>query len=104
MGDHGTCQLWTTENRKVKEDVTGIREEPWNTYKCITGWYMKGIMERRDIASVTAVARSPERKLVAVADNLALIRLFRWPSPYPTAQCKRYAAHNPFITNVSFGG
>ena len=64
---------------------------------------MKGIMERRDIASVTAMGRSSERKLVAIADNLALIRLFRWPAPYPTAQCKRYAAHNPFITNVAFG-
>ena len=100
----GVCRILRTITGYAVENIVGIRNTEWATYTCITGWHIKGIFERRDIASITAVTRSTSKRLCVVADNLALLRLFRWPAPYATSQCKRYAGHNPFVTHVAFGG
>lgn len=87
--------------------ASSMKDVDWASYSCLFGWAQRGIWpEDSDGTDINAVARSHGSTghdgLIATADDLGKVKLFRHPCVVPRAQCNEYFGHSSHVTNVAF--
>lgn len=81
--------------------ATELRDVKWASWTCTLGWPAQGIWAAgMDGSDINAVARSHSGHLLASADDLGRVNLFRYPADQPGAASVGYAAHSSHVMNV----
>jgi microtubule-associated protein-like 6 len=81
--------------------ATSLRDELWSTWTCVLGWPVQGIWPAcADGTDINAVDRSHSGSLLATADDLGKVKLFRFPCVEKTAMSAAYDGHSSHVTNV----
>jgi len=93
---------WSPHQEKSS---SSMRDEEWATQTCIYGWFVRGVWpEGADGTDINGMGRSNtgDRELVVTSDDFGKVKLFRYPSIVPNADCKPYSGHSSHVTNVAF--
>ncbi|KAJ1468274.1 hypothetical protein T484DRAFT_1855927 [Baffinella frigidus] len=92
--------LSVLEKRDAEEMLS--RAE-WASWTCISGWSVQGLTPKLgQPVGINAVARSNARDVLAVANDMGLVRLYRFPCPYVGSKHKRFAGHSSLVSNCRF--
>lgn len=85
-----------------------MRDEPWATYSAHIGWAVQGIWPPGfDGSDINHVDRSNEPiqdgyQLIASADDLGKVKVFRYPSCVENSQPVTGIGHSSHVTKVKF--
>ncbi|CAM9595312.1 unnamed protein product [Chrysoparadoxa australica] len=80
-----------------------MRDKEWESWTCTLGWPVQGIYPPgSDGTDVNAAHRSPDRKLIATADDLGKLKVFHAPCLSTRAKWVEGAGHSSHVTNVRF--
>ena len=73
-----------TSNGEQIKQTHGLRDTEWSTWTSPLGWPVQGIWPAdADGATVNAVDRSHNKRLLAVADDFGDIRVYNYPCTDP---------------------
>ncbi|KAJ1389188.1 WD40-repeat-containing domain protein, partial [Ochromonadaceae sp. CCMP2298] len=71
----------------------------WASQTCKLGWAVQGIWPPgSDTSDINAVDRHTDGRLLATADDLGLVKLFRFPCVSEGAGCNSFTGHSSHVT------
>ena len=89
--------------KRVKNGASTLKDETWKTWSLPIGWHTQGIWPAcSDGTDINAVDRSPDKALIATADDYGMVKLFRYPCPKKHSAFSKYIGHSSHVTNVKF--
>ncbi|XP_041090623.1 echinoderm microtubule-associated protein-like 2 isoform X1 [Polyodon spathula] len=95
--------FWNPSNCKQVTSADTVRNLEWASSTCVLGIGVFGIWPGgADGTDINAVCRSPDKKLLATADDFGKVLLFSNPSSQPRAPSHSYSGHSSHVTNVAF--
>jgi microtubule-associated protein-like 6 len=97
-------QYWDALSVVEKRDADEmLSRTEWASWTCVAGWSVQGLAPKLGVSTgVNAVARSNAGDVLAVANDMGLVRLYRFPCPYMGSKHKRFAGHSSQVSNCRF--
>ena len=85
----------------VKASVFADTE--WHTWTSVFGFNVKGLtLSFGDSIDVNAVCRSYNKKVLAIGDDYANVKLYKYPYVDANATCKIYIGHSSRVSKIGF--
>ena len=82
---------------------SALKDCVWDSYTCTLGWYVQGAWpEYNDGTNVNSVHRSKDSTLLAAADDVGRVKVFRYPCLAKGADYVPCRGHNHAIGEVRF--
>lgn len=96
--------FWDVRNGKQITSASSLRDQDWETWTCTLGWPVQGIWPpEADGTDVNSVDRSPNKSLLATADDFGKVKLFRYPAcQQKGCEYRTSNGHSSHVTNVRF--
>ena len=96
--------FWDVRNGKQITSASSLRDQDWETWTCTLGWPVQGIWPpEADGTDVNSVDRSPNKLLLATADDFGKVKLFRYPAcQLKGCEYRTSNGHSSHVTNVRF--
>nr|KAG5687806.1 hypothetical protein BaRGS_005436 [Batillaria attramentaria] len=87
--------------KRITLRSTEVEKFGWSTWTCVLGATCEGVWPAKsDVTDVNATSLSPDKSLLATADDFGFVKLFRYPAKGKFAKFKKYAGHSAHVTNV----
>ncbi|CAM9091761.1 unnamed protein product [Phaeothamnion confervicola] len=95
--------FWDADAGRQIPSATAMRDRDWHTWTLPLGWPVQGIWPAgADGTDINAVARSPDRKYVATADDSGKLKVFNYPCVSARAEAVVACGHSSHVTNVAW--
>jgi hypothetical protein len=95
--------MWLDVNQKKVVNASSAKNIDWFTWTSLFGFPVQGIWPPfRDFTDVNSVCRSFSRTILASADDLGKVKLFKYPCTVERAQHSSFLGHSSHVTKVKF--
>jgi WD40 repeat protein len=97
--------FWEVAKMHLVANKYAMRNVEWATYTCPLSWATCGIWQGKSNGTdINSVARSANRRLLAVADDAGLVQIYRFPAWHADARAISMHVHANFVTKAVFVG
>jgi len=97
-------QFWDVE-AACTVSASALNDVQWVDWSLTLGWPVQGVyMPEADGTDVNAVAVSPNKELLARADDFGKVGLLKWPCLVKGSQAAEGNGHCSHVTNVHWAG